>query len=294
MSVSWGWSLLPWNFVKLIATWLFSITRFIRAGSGWHVATAVVRQLLCCSTIFFILCSKRQRKALTKSLSLRQPPSQTLLSKADDLGVQLETSHRSLIITNDKKLPSASHALTKCITWTSKTQTKRSPKYLVTFCNLLCAPTFTWMILRTGQWFLSLDGVTEHVLEKLAWRPLCLEHLFLCTPSCSVSGHPWHVPLFLEVLWVLSLLISASAGEIELLCSAPRWSLTFSLLRRRMTSWQQNCLVLMSPWLCYCGKTHIIWQLLVRGKKHRWLTVSYLSLLLIFFAYDRWDLDVFF
>lgn len=63
----------------------------------------------------------------------------------------------------------------------------RNPKYVVTFATFSVLLTLRQKILRTGQWFPSLDGVTEYGLEKLAWRPICLEHLFLCTPSCLVG-----------------------------------------------------------------------------------------------------------
>lgn len=104
---------------------------------------------------FFILCSKRQWKALTKSLSLRQPPSQTLLSKADDLGVQLETSHRSLVITNDKELPSANRALTECITWTSKTEELKVHSHFLP-PSLCCHPHADdpqgWAVVSISWW----------------------------------------------------------------------------------------------------------------------------------------------
>lgn len=295
MSVSWGWSLLPWNFVKLIATWLFSITKFILAGSGWHVAAAVVRQLLCCSTIFFILCSKRQQKALTKSLSLRQPPSQTLLSKADGLGVQLETSHGRLIITSDKKPPSASHAFTNCTTWTSKTQTKRNPNYVVTFYNLLCAAhphvddPQNWAVVSVSWWGnwawpwevglkASLNGASLPVCPFLLGCQVTPGSCLYFWKSCGLfpcSLQPRPVRLSSCALPQGDLLLSHSWEEgwpADSKLAWCWWALGFVTVVKH-TSFDS----------CLCME-----------KKHRWLTVSYLFLLLIFFAYDRWDLDVFF
>lgn len=167
---------------------------FLSLGSYLQVQTdmvsrAAVWQHCFVALLFFILCFKRQCRALTKSLSLRQPPGGPLLPKvADDFGFQLATSHRSLIITDDKQLPSANHTLFKCAAWASRVWESKIPGH---FLKSLCCPQSGWRSSGLGSGFyLLMYKRTKYGPEKLAWRPVCLVCLFLCTPFCSVVGGP--------------------------------------------------------------------------------------------------------
>lgn len=135
-SMRWIWLLFSCNIAKLIATWLFSVTRLTLASL---VSTAVVWQHCFIVLSLFVLCTKRLYKAQTKWLPLRQPPSGQLLSKvADDFSFQIATSPKSLIITNYKQLPSVYHAHIKYITWTSNAEETKIPGHLLK--SSLCCP----------------------------------------------------------------------------------------------------------------------------------------------------------
>lgn len=148
------------------------------------VSTAVVWQHCFVLLPFFILCYKGPCRALTKSLSLRQPPSGPLLPKvADGFGFQLATSHRSLIITNDKQ-PSADHALIKGIAWASRDSEPKIPGHSLK-SSPSCPQSGGWSSGLSSGFCLLMCKRTKGGPEKLAWR--CL---FPCPLFRSVVAGP--------------------------------------------------------------------------------------------------------
>lgn len=65
----------------------------------------------------------------------------------------------------------------------------RNSKYLVTFWHLCAVHNQVDDLEDRAVVSISwcLKGL-DYGPEKLAWRPVCLEHLFPCSPFCSVAG----------------------------------------------------------------------------------------------------------
>lgn len=75
------------------------------------------------------------------------------------------------------------------MTWASKIE---EPKILRHFLksSLGCPQSGRWPSGLGSGFYLLTCQRTKCGPEKLAWRPIHLERLFLCTPFCSVVGGP--------------------------------------------------------------------------------------------------------